>query len=360
MIPENSIRSLSDKAIALLQQLIAIPSYSREEQDTAALIREAFQQLGIDAQIHGNNVWVRNQAYDPSLPTLLLNSHHDTVRPNKLYTRNPFEAAIQDGKLYGLGSNDAGGPLVALMACFLYFYHNTTLPYNLVFAATAEEEISGAKGIEALLPELGSIDCAIVGEPSSMRMAVAEKGLLVLDCLVIGEAGHAAREEGENAIYKALADIHWFRDYEFERISTVLGPVKMSVTVIEAGTQHNVVPATCRFTVDVRVNDCYSHEEILDIIQQHVCCEVKARSMRLRATSIAGDHPLTVAGNRIGLESFGSSTMSDKALMPFPALKLGPGDSARSHSADEYIYIKEIEEGIQTYIQLLKHLFKTR
>jgi acetylornithine deacetylase len=353
----QDIGQLTAQAIDLLQELIRVPSFSKTEQGTADIIQKTLSHYGVAISRTGNNVWARNKSFNSSLPTLLLNSHHDTVKPNKLYTRDPFTPAIEEGKLFGLGSNDAGGPLVALMATFLYFYDRERLPYNLVLAASAEEEISGANGIAALLPELGTIECAIVGEPTGMRMAIAEKGLLVLDCIVEGVAGHAAREEGDNAIYRAMQDIEWFSTYRFEKVSELLGPVKMSVTMINAGTQHNVVPASCQFTVDVRINDCYSHEEVLAIIQEQVSCEVKPRSMRLRATSIAAMHPLVNAGTHLELETFGSSTMSDKALMPFPALKIGPGESERSHTADEYIYIREIEDGIGMYISLLEELF---
>jgi acetylornithine deacetylase len=303
-----------------------------------------------------NNVWAKNLHFDDSKPTLLLNSHHDTVKPNAGYTRDPFNATIEDGKLYGLGSNDAGGCLVSLMATFLHFYDQEDLRYNLVFAASAEEEISGRNGIEVLLPELGAIEAAIVGEPTRMNMAVAEKGLMVLDCKTNGIAGHAARKEGENALHKALPDIGWFSSYEFDKASPMLGPVKMNVTIIHAGSQHNIIPAECDFTVDVRVNECYTNEEVLEIVRQHVSCEVTPRSLRLRSTNIDQNHPLVMAGAKLGLQSFGSPTMSDKALMPFPALKIGPGDSARSHTADEFIYVQEIEQAINIYMKILNQL----
>ncbi len=350
------LTALHEDALGLLRQLISMPSFSREEHGTAAILRSAMKEYGIEAQTHLNNVWCRNRAYNPALPNLLLNSHHDTVRPNAGYTLNAFEPLEREGRLHGLGSNDAGASLVALLAAFRYFNERKDLRYNLVFAATAEEEISGPNGIESLLPVIGTIDCGIVGEPTGMRMAVAEKGLLVLDCIVRGTAGHAAREEGENAIYKALADIGWFRNYRFARESSLLGPVKLSVTLIGAGTQHNVVPDECRFTVDVRVNDCYTHEEILQEMRAHVGCEIHPRSLRLRATSIDLAHPIVRAGAAIGLESFGSSTLSDKALMPFPALKIGPGESGRSHTADEFVMLDELYAGIDTYIRLLTQI----
>jgi acetylornithine deacetylase len=357
MTQEHDTRELYQDAVQLLRRLISIPSFSREEQATAAILYDFMQARGIRVQRMMNNIWAVNRHFDKKKPTLLLNSHHDTVKPNKAYTRDPFNALEEDGKLYGLGSNDAGGCLVSLLATFLYYYPRTDLQYNIVFAATAEEEISGSNGIAALLPELGKIDLGIVGEPTLMQMAVAEKGLIVVDAEVIGVAGHAARNEGENALYKAIADIEWFRQYQFPKVSELLGPVKMSVTMIQAGTQHNVVPASCNFTVDIRVNECYTNEEVLEVLEQHVAANLKPRSLRLRSTSIATDHPLVQAGTQMGLESFGSATLSDKVFMTaFPALKIGPGDSARSHTADEFIYLHEIEAGIQTYIHLLAHI----
>jgi len=350
----EQLTALYTGALGLLKELIAIPSYSREEQETAAILRRFFSAKGISVNRYMNNVWVANKHFDADKPTILLNSHHDTVKPNKDYKHDPFVALEQEGKLYGLGSNDAGGCLVSLAATFLYFNEQADLKYNIIFAATAEEEVSGANGIEALLPQLGNISFGIVGEPTLMDMAVAEKGLMVLDCVAHGKSGHAAREEGENSIYKAMKDMAWFRDFVFPEVSDTLGPVKMSVTMVNAGTQHNVVPATCSFTVDVRLNECYTHEQALALIKQNVDCDVTARSMRLRSTSIAADHPIVKAGLALGLKPYGSATMSDKALMPFPALKIGPGDSARSHMADEYIFVAEISRGIDIYVQLLK------
>ncbi len=350
---EQQLTALYKDATGLLKELIAIPSYSREEHGTAAAVRMFFSTRGIIVNRYLNNVWVVNKHFDEAKPTILLNSHHDTVKPNKDYTHDPFVAMEQDGKLYGLGSNDAGGCLVSLAATFLYFNEQADLKYNIIFAATAEEEVSGANGVEALLPQLGTIAFGIVGEPTLMDMAVAEKGLMVLDCVAHGRSGHAAREEGENAIYNAMKDIAWFRDFVFPEFSDTLWQVKMSVTMVNAGTQHNVVPATCSFTVDVRLNECYTHEQALEIIKQNVDCDVVARSMRLRSTSIASDHPIVKAGLALGLKPYGSATMSDKALMPFPALKIGPGDSARSHMADEYVFTEEISKGIDIYVQLL-------
>lgn len=340
----------------ILKKLISTPSFSREEQGTAELIAGFLESRGIPIQRKRHNVWAVNRHFDPAKPTILLNSHHDTVKPNPAYILDPFDPIEKDGKLFGLGSNDAGAPLVCLLAAFLNFYERDDLKYNLIYAATAEEEISGPNGVESILPELGDIAFAIVGEPTLMHMAIAEKGLLVLDCIAKGKAGHAAREEGVNAIYKALPDIEWFRRYQFPKVSPTLGPVKMSVTVILAGAQHNVVPAECRFTVDVRCTDAYTHEELLDIIRSHVSAEVQPRSLRLRPSSIDEDHPVVQAGRTLGIPMYGSPTTSDQALMPFPSIKIGPGDSARSHSADEFVYLREIEEGISGYIRLLEQL----
>jgi len=300
-----------------------------------------------------NNVWCRNKFFDERKPTILLNSHHDTVKPTKKYSRDPFRADIEDGKLYGLGSNDAGGCLVSLIITFIHYYDRQNLNYNLVFAATAEEEISGKNGVEILLPQLPKINCAIVGEPTLLNMAIAEKGLLVIDCTANGKAGHAARGEGDNAIYKAMKDIEWFRNYKFDKISDLLGANKMSVTIINAGSQHNVVPSECKFTVDIRVNELHDFDEVLNIIKQNIQSEVAPRSLRLRSTHIALNHPLVKAGLDLNRAYYGSPTTSDKALMNFPALKMGPGDSARSHSADEFIFADEIRNGIDLYIRLL-------
>jgi acetylornithine deacetylase len=344
----------ASQAIALLKKLIATPSFSAEESLAAAVIEKFFSDRNICSERVKNNVWASNRHFDPGKKSILLNTHIDTVKPNKDYTNDPFRADEKDGKLYGLGSNDAGGCLVALAQAFLYFYEQKGLKYNLIFAASAEEEISGVNGISVLLPMLGDIEFALVGEPTLMQMAVAEKGLLVLDCIAAGTSGHAARQEGINAIYTALPDIEWFRNYSFPLVSPFLGPVHMNVTMINAGTQHNVIPAACTFTVDIRINDCYTHEEILEVVRTHVVCEVKARSLRLRSTGISQDHPIVKAGFNLNLRAFGSATLSDKALMPFPALKIGPGDSARSHIANEFIFIEEIKQGIEIYIQLLK------
>ncbi len=352
----EALTILQQAAIGLLKKLIATPSFSRQEDQAASILSEFLDEKHIAWSRTGNNIMALNKYFDPGKPTILLNSHHDTVKPNPQYTRDPFAPDEENGKLFGLGSNDAGGCLVSLLATFLHF-HAQQLSFNIIFAATAEEEISGTGGIEMILPELPQVYAAIVGEPTQMQMAVAERGLMVLDCTSYGKAGHAARNEGENALYKALKDIEWFRDHRFDKISELLGPSRMNVTVIETENKaHNVVPAACRFVVDARINELYSFEEVLDIIRQHVSCDVQARSTRLRSTAIPLHHPLVKAGLSLGRSYYGSPTTSDKALMPFPALKIGPGDSARSHTADEHIYLDEIREGIRLYIELLTHL----
>lgn len=352
----NTISTPTQEAITLLQSLVQTPSLSKQENMTAVILQNYLQKYCEGVQILENNVWVKNKYYAADKPTLLLNSHHDTVPANKGYTRNPHDGLIENGKLFGLGSNDAGGCLVSLLATFLHFYKKENLSYNLVFAATAEEEISGVNGIELLYQQLGNIDVALVGEPTQMQMAVAEKGLLVIDCFVKGKAGHAAREEGDNAIYKAMPAIYWFKDYEFEKVSATLGAVKMSVTIINAGMQHNMVPDACTFTVDIRINELYTHEEILKIIKENVEADIVPRSMRMKSSGISVEHPLVQSGLKLDRSMYGSPTTSDKALMSCPSLKMGPGDSARSHSADEFIYVNEIEEGIELYIQLLENI----
>lgn len=348
---------LFENALELLKELISIPSFSKEEQGTAGAISRFLAIRSIEHSWVGNNIYALNKHFDPSKPTLLLNSHHDTVKPNKSYTLDPFEPIVKDGKLYGLGSNDAGGALVSLIACFIHFYDKEGMAYNIVLATTAEEEISGPNGIEYTLTYLPSLDCAIVGEPTLLNLAIAERGLMVLDCTAKGRSGHAARNEGDNAISKAVKDIHWFSSYQFPRKSDLLGPVKMTVTVIETDNKaHNVVPDACRFVADIRVNECYQFEEVLDTIRENVSSEVVPRSFRMRSSLIPEDHPLIIAGKKAGRTVYGSPTTSDKALIPCPALKLGPGDSARSHTADEFIFIDEIRQGIELYIEITESL----
>jgi acetylornithine deacetylase len=344
-------------AVTLLKQLIITPSFSKEEIETASIIGKFLQKKDITINRYLNNIWSVNKFFDAKKFTILLNSHHDTVKPNKGYTLNPFDAIEQDEKLYGLGSNDAGGALVSLISVFIYFYNSSNLPFNLILAATAEEEISGNNGIEILLSLLPKIDCAIVGEPTLMKMAVAEKGLLVLDCMAHGKAGHAARNEGVNAVYKALEDIEWLKSFKFPKISPVLGPVHLSVTSVSTqNKEHNIVPSECSFVADIRVNELYTFEDILSVIHENINSEVQPRSTRLRSSFIEESHPLVIAGNMMELESYGSPTCSDRALMPFPSLKIGPGDSARSHIADEFIFVNEIKDGIEKYTRLLHNV----
>ena len=346
---------LNNEAIALLKELIAIPSFSKEEDKTAEVILNFLTSKNIIAERILNNVFVLNKFYDEAKPNLLLCSHHDTVRPNAGYNLNPFVAKEEERKLFGLGSNDAGGCLVSLLMAFLHFYEQPDLKYNLIFLAAAEEEISGKNGIELALAQIPKIDLAIIGEPTGLNAAVAEKGLLVLDCESIGIAGHAAREEGENAIYKALDDINWFRNFKFSKVSEFLGPVKMTVTGIETENKtHNSVPAQCKFMVDIRVTDVYTHQEILNIIKENTNCNIQPRSMRLKASSINAEHELVKAAERLGAKKYGSPTSSDAALIEAPVLKIGPGDSARSHTADEFIFIEEIYNGIAFYKNLLQ------
>jgi len=347
------VETLTKDAIELLKDLIQTESFSKQEDDTAAILEEFFRERNIPYRRKKNNIWARNKYFDASKPTVLLNSHHDTVKPNPSWTLNPLNPLVKEGKLYGLGSNDAGGCLVSLIATFCYFYYREDLKYNVVMAASAEEEISGRDGLEILVPDMPEIEFAIVGEPTQMHLAVAEKGLLVLDCIAHGKSGHAARDEGENALYKAVKDIAWFQNYKFPKVSENLGPIKMSVTMINAGSQHNVVPDTCKFTVDIRVTEQYTLEEITDVVKKNIESEVVPRSIRLRPSSIPKEHPIVQAGISMGRNTYGSPTTSDQALLDCPSLKMGPGDSARSHTADEFIYLDEIEEGIKLYITML-------
>jgi acetylornithine deacetylase len=355
-MPVDSLDTLHEEAVRLLKALISTPSFSREEGPTADLIEDFLRQHGYQPQRQDHNVWCVAQNHEAGAPVLLLNSHHDTVKPVAGWTKDPFEPAMEEDTLYGLGSNDAGASAVSLLAAFLYLSRLPELPYKLIVAITAEEEVSGQAGVQSILPLLGEVALAVVGEPTSLDLAIAERGLMVLDCVARGRAGHAARNEGENAIYKALADIEWFRTHQFPKTSDVLGPVKMSVTQVQAGTQHNVVPDECRFVVDVRTNECYRNTELLELIRLYVSAEVTPRSTRLNSSGIATDHPLVQKASSMGIELYGSPTLSDQALMPFPSVKLGPGDSARSHTANEYIRLSEIRAGIVRYIALLEDL----
>jgi acetylornithine deacetylase len=349
-----NLNDLKNEALQLLQGLIATPSFSTEEDQTADRIEKWLGHHHIPFERFGNNVVAKNKFFDPAKPNILLNSHHDTVKPNGGYTKGPFTPEISDGKLYGLGSNDAGGALVSLLATFARFYAEENLKYNLIIVASAEEENSGNNGLNSVLSKLPEIDFAIVGEPTEMHLAISEKGLLVLDCVAHGQAGHAAHGLGDNAIYKAMEAIEWFRTFEFPKISETLGKMKMTVTQIDAGSQHNVIPASCHFVVDVRVTDQYTNAEVLEIIKSHLSVEVNPRSLRLNSSSISKEHPIVQAGIKLGRNTYGSPTLSDQSVLSCQSLKLGPGDSHRSHTADEYIYVHEVEEGIDIYVQLLE------
>ena len=346
------LTTMTDEAVGLLKTLIAIPSVSREEEQAADCLQRYIELQGMETGRKGNNVWCLSPAFDLKRPTLLLNSHIDTVKPVAGWRKDPFAPTESNGRLYGLGSNDAGASVVSLLQVFLALCR-TAQPYNLVFLASCEEEVSGAGGIESALPLLPPISFALVGEPTEMQPAIAEKGLMVLDVTATGRSGHAARDEGDNAIYKVLDDVAWFRDYRFPRVSPLLGPVKMSVTQVNAGTQHNVIPDRCTFVVDIRSNECYTNEELFAEICRHLHCEAKARSFRLGSSHAPEGHPLVQRAIELGRVPFGSPTLSDQALMPFPSMKMGPGKSSRSHTADEFIFIKEIEEAISLYLRLL-------
>jgi acetylornithine deacetylase len=342
--------------LSLFTSLVSTPSPSGEESRTADQLQFFFLKRSIPVMRVFNNLIVRNRFYNKGKKTILLNSHHDTVKPGELWTRNPNEFSEKSGKFFGLGTNDAKGPLVALIAAFLELYDEENLSFNLMLIISAEEEISGKKGITLVLDEIGNMELGIVGEPTGMKMAVAEKGLMVLDCTSYGKEGHAAREEGENAIYKAIQDVEWFRTYRFEKESEWLGMVKMSVTVIRGGDIHNRVPGKCEFVVDIRSTDAYPHEEILEIIRKNIHSEIKERSVRLKPSHLPHDHKIIQVARKMGLDLYGSPTLSDQALIPGPTVKIGPGDPSRSHMADEYILKDELIDGIQTYIQLIKNI----
>ena len=342
------------EAVSLLSHLIATPSVSRDERRAADIMEEELTRCGFTPHREANNVWAIGPCQREDRPTLLLNAHIDTVKPVVSYTRNPYEPSLEDGTLYGLGSNDCGGGLVSLLQVFRELSASERCPYNLVYLASAEEEVSGKDGISRVLPLLPHVDVAIVGEPTGMQPAVAEKGLMVVDITAHGKSGHAARNEGVNAIYEALDDLCWIRSHRFDRVSQFLGPTKMQATVVNAGTQHNVVPDECKIVVDVRTNELYTNEEVFDIISSHCKSECRARSFRLHSSRIDLNHPLVERCVALGLQPFGSPTLSDQALMPFASLKLGPGQSARSHSADEYIKVSEIEHAIGLYLRLLE------
>ena len=345
----------TSEAITLLSSMISIPSVSREEEKVADFLQTYIEGIGIMTGRSGNNIWCISPMFDMKKPTILLNSHIDTVKPVNGWRKHPYTAKMENGKLYGLGSNDAGASVVSLFEAYRHL-SATEQAYNLIFLASCEEEVSGKNGIESVLPQLPPIALGVVGEPTEMHPAIAEKGLMVLDVNAHGKAGHAARNEGENAIYKALNDIQWFRDYRFSKESPLLGPVKMSVTQVNAGTQHNVVPDLCTFVVDIRSNECYSNEELFSEICSHIQSEAKARSFRLNSSHIDAKHPFVKRAVELGRTPFGSPTLSDQALMRFPSVKIGPGKSSRSHTADEYIRVSEIEEAIGMYIKILDGL----
>ena len=347
---------LTQNAITLLQDLIQIESFSKKESRTAQRLEHWFEEYKIPFQRKDNNLWAVNKAFDSKKPTLLLNSHHDTVLPNLAYTRDPFASDLVDGKLYGLGSNDAGGALVSLLALFTHYYDHTDPAYNLLFVASAEEEIAGEKSLRNLLPDLPKIDLAIVGEPTLMHLAIAEKGLVVFDVVIKGTPSHAAHPNTDNPLMKLPEIIKKIENLAFEKVSPVLGPVKVTLTQVEAGSQHNVVPSEVQLVLDVRVNECYTNTEIKERIQAALPCEITPRSLRLQSSSIDENHPLVQAGKKLRRNVYGSPTLSDQAALSCPSLKLGPGDSTRSHSADEYIYVSEIEEGIALYIELVKQI----
>lgn len=347
--------SISKDAKLFLQELIKTPSFSKEEENTALVIEKWLNKYSVPFERKANNVWAKNKYYNDSLPTILLNSHHDTVKPSLSYTINPFSGEEKNGKIWGLGSNDAGASLVGLWATFIYFY-DKKLNYNLIYSATAEEEISGKNGIESIIQDLGEINFAIVGEPTQMNLAIAEKGLVVIDCLAKGTSSHAAHENNDNSIYNALEDILKVKNYNFDRVSDVLGKTKATVTIINAGEKHNVVPDETKFTIDVRTNELYSNQEIESIFKKLLKSEVKARSLRLNSSKIDIKHPIILSAQKENCKLYGSPTISDQALMPFDSVKLGIGDSLRSHTADEFIYTDELFSGIEKYIKILSHL----
>ena len=349
----KNLENLQKQALILLKKLIEIPSFSGEEDKVVSILEDWFAQKNIPLKRKYNNIWATNLHFDKNKPTLLLNSHHDTVKPNKGYTINPFKPFIKDGKLYGLGSNDAGGCLVGLIMAFTYFYDKKGLNYNLVLLASGEEESSGKNGISCVLEHLPFIDFAIVGEPTLLNLAIAEKGLLVLDCKTYGNNGHAAHVKDNFSIYKAMEDIKWFSQYQFSKISDTLGAVKMTVTQINAGVQHNVVPSQTDFVVDIRINNQYTNAEVLEIVKNYVACEVTPRSLHLNSSCINKNHPIVKAGLKLGRQTYGSPTLSDQCHLKCQSLKIGPGNSLRSHSADEFIYVKEVEQGVVFYIHIL-------
>lgn len=346
------------RAVELLKVLVSTPSISREESDATDKLQHFIERgapVRFDMHRHLNNIWCIAPGYDATRPTLLLDAHIDTVKPVAGWSKHPFTPIVDGDIIYGLGSNDDGASLVTMLQVFYQICQNPQ-SYNTIFLASAEEEVSGKNGIEAVIPLLPPISCAIIGEPTGMQPAIAEKGLMVLDCTAKGVAGHAARNEGVNAIYKAIEDIDWFRNYKYPESSPLLGDVKMTVTQVNAGKQHNVIPDSCSYVVDIRSNECYSNSELLEIIGSNVSSEVKARSTRLNSSSISAGHPLVKRAVELGRKPYGSPTLSNQALLSIPTLKMGPGDSSRSHTANEYIRISEIREGIKLFAEMLDGL----
>jgi len=350
------MKELTNNAIQLLEDLIKIESYSFNEIKTGNRIEKWFKSYKIEFKRNQNNIYAFNKFYDSNKPTILLNSHHDTVKPNKGYKNDPFNSKKENGKLYGLGSNDAGGALVSLIAVFTYYYNKKDLKYNLIVLASAEEECSGENGIASIIPILPKIDFAIIGEPTLMKMAIAERGLIVFDMKIKGTSSHAAHKNNDNPIIKSIQVLNWIKKLKFDRKSEFLGDVKATVTQIKSGNQHNVVPSELKLVLDVRVNDCYTNQEIFDILKIDSPCEIIPRSLNLNSSSISNDHPIVLAANLIGIDKYGSPTLSDQSKISFPSVKIGPGDSLRSHSADEYIFIEEIKNAIPLYIQLLNKI----
>lgn len=350
----DGMMNKKEEAVKLLQRLIRVPSFSGEEAETADLLLDYLRRQGVDCRRKHNNVWCTNRYFDPLKPSLLLNSHHDTVKPQATYRRDPFDGAVEGEKLFGLGSNDAGGALVGLLMTFLHFYERKDLHHNLLFVASAEEERSGDLGLRALLPDLPPLACAIVGEPTSLDMAIAEKGLLVFDGVIEGTGSHAAHSNEDNPIYKLPKVLEWFQKLRFEKVSELLGEVKVSVTQVNAGKQHNVIPSEVSLVVDVRLNECYNIQELAEYIVEQAPCRMTARSLRNNSSSIPASHPLVQAGERLGCISYGSPTLSDQAALSCPSLKMGAGDSKRSHTADEFIYVEEVKEGVGRYIAVLE------
>jgi len=346
-------KNYTQEAVTLLQTLISTPSISRDEKAAADVLQKQIKDWGLPCKRIGNNLIVAKRL-SKKKPTLLLNAHIDTVKPVATWTRQPFDPVIEDGRLYGLGANDCGGGLVSLLQAYRILIQEKDIPYNIIYVASCEEEVSGSNGFSAVLSHLPTIDVAIVGEPTEMQPAIAEKGLMVIDGTTHGKSGHAARNEGVNAIYEALDDLQWLRHYKFSKVSPLLGETKATVTMIHAGTQHNVIPDKMGFVIDVRTNEYYQNEYLFAFLQKHMKSELKARSFRLHSSCISQNHPLIKKCIRMKMKPFGSPTLSDQALMPFPSFKLGPGASSRSHAADEYIGIDEIHQAIKTYVRLIR------